>query len=432
MLDLNSHITRLKSSVFAKQIGILSSGNAISYVLAFAAIPILTRVFPKESFDWLTLYLSVISIGGVVVSLQYEQAIVVCKEKQEIAKLFFLSILSATIITILLGVLALIVSQIYTVGVILEKYPTSFIFYTLFGTWIAAVYQSTMQALNKLQRYKLMSYSKVLVAFLTVFIQFILWQFPLAVILLALVAGHVFGKGISLFLAFKQCAILIKEALNYSFESYKQLVHKFSDFQKFNLVAVLIDRVAFELPVFLITLWFTESLADYGMAYRVLMVPMALFCTSYSQVFMRKASDLWNEGQDIRPLIKKTWLFIGGFLIVPFIVLMVFGAQIFGVVFGQEWSEAGKIAAFLVPFQWASAMSSTTSVTYSVIRKQRFMVIFSTISVVYRIGSFALGYYLGNFETALIAFSISHITALIFYNGIMLRYANPANKLEVN
>lgn len=426
MLDLSSHINRLKSSVFARQIGILSGGNAVSYVIAFTALPILTRIFPKEAFDWLTLYLSIISVGGVVISLQYEQAIVVCKEKTEVAKLFLLAILSATVITLIFGVIIFGVLQIDSVAKNFENYPTAFILYTLFGTWIAAIYQSTMQALNKLQQYKLMSINKISVALITILIQFFLWKNPFLGIMLALVIGHVFGKGISLLLAFKHYIVLIKEAISYSYKSYKQVVVKFKDFQHFNLVAVIIDRIAFELPVFLITLWFTESLADYGMAYRVLMVPMALFCTSYSQVFMRKASDLWNDGSDIRPLIKNTWLLIGGLLIIPFLLLVLFGSQIFALLFGDEWATAGSIAAILVPFQWFSAMSSTTSVTFSVIRKQRYMLIFSFLSVLYRVASFSIGFMFGSINTALIAFSISHITALFIYNTIMLRNANPA------
>jgi len=66
----SSKLYKLTSSLFVRQISILSSGNAISYLLAFIALPILTRIFPKESFDWLTLYISFISIGGVILSLQ--------------------------------------------------------------------------------------------------------------------------------------------------------------------------------------------------------------------------------------------------------------------------------------------------------------------------------------------------------------------------
>lgn len=425
MMGLQGHYSRLKSSVFAKQIGVLISGNAISYVIAFASLPILTRIFPKESFDWLTLYLSAISIGGVVISLQYEQAIVVCKEKQDVAKLFFLSILSASAIIVVLGILATLAIQFNLLAKYLDKYPESFIYYVLIGTWIAAVYQSTMQALNKQQQYKLMSFNKILVAVLTVVTQLFFWKYPLFGILLALVLGHVLGKGLSLTITYKPFFNLIAEALNHSFSAYKKLIYKFRDFQQFNLVAVLIDRIAFELPVFLITLWFTDYLADYGMAYRVLMVPMALFCTSYSQVFMRKASDLWNQHVDIRPLINQTWLLIGALLLIPFIILIIFGGELFSLIFGKEWYFAGQIASILVPFQWFSAMSSTTSVAFSVIRKQHFMVFFSVLSVIYRLISFAIGYHLGNFNIALICFSISHITALTFYNWVLLRYSNP-------
>jgi len=421
----SSKLYKLTSSLFVRQISILSSGNAISYLLAFIALPILTRIFPKESFDWLTLYISFISIGGVILSLQYEKALVVCKENHEVSKLFFLSILSATFITLFLFLLTFITLQFSIFSVILDKYSSSFLVYIIIGAWAAAVYQSAMQLLNKQEAYTLMSFSKVVVALLTVCFQFLFWKYPIIGLPLALVIGHVLGKGLSLIVVSRQCLAVLTDALNYSLGSYKSLIIKFKDFQKFNLTAVIIDKIASELPVLLITIWFTQYLADYGMAFRVLMIPLALFCTSYSQVFMRKASDLWNKNDDIRPLIKKTWLFIGSLLIVPFILLLIFGSHLFGLVFGEEWSTAGKIAAYLVPVQWFTAISSTTSVTYTVIRKQKYMVIFSIISIFYRIGSFSLGYYLGDFERALFAFTICNITVLLFYNIILFKYSNP-------
>lgn len=418
---------RVKNSLFLRQIGVLSTGNAASYLLAFALLPLLTRLYPKEAFDWLTLYMSWVSVLGLVSTLQYDQALVVAKQKLEQSFLLGLGVLSATLL--------------FCVGTLfyvflgaemdwMQGYDVRFIGLVLLGMWVAALYQLFLQWLNRQERYAAMSVNKVVVAVTTVGAQLLFWKWSVVGVLLGLVAGHVLGKAVSLVVAIPEFMASIGQVFRSAWTQTKGLIEAFSDFQRWSLPVVLVDRVAFELPVFLISFWFTDALADYGMAYRVLMLPMALIVSSYAQVFMRKAADYLAQNKEVVPLIYKTWLLVGGGMLIPFIVLFFYGELLFAWIFGEVWASAGAIAALLVPFQWISVMSSTTSVTFTVLRKQAYQFAFSVLSVVYRLASFWLGYQMGELKLALIYFSVSHIVALIGYNLLMIWQCKKAHQAQ--
>ena len=79
---------------FVKNVITLITGSALSQLITYAAILLLTRLFSKELFGVYTLFSSAILILKPIVSLQLELAVVLPKRNKDAVNIFILSIIS--------------------------------------------------------------------------------------------------------------------------------------------------------------------------------------------------------------------------------------------------------------------------------------------------------------------------------------------------
>ncbi|MBU0744084.1 MAG: oligosaccharide flippase family protein, partial [Gammaproteobacteria bacterium] len=58
-----------------KDVGVIASGSALGYVVAFIASPVLTRLYSPDDFGLFTVYLSLYSIFSMLIAGKYDNAI---------------------------------------------------------------------------------------------------------------------------------------------------------------------------------------------------------------------------------------------------------------------------------------------------------------------------------------------------------------------
>ena len=110
--------------------------------------------------------------------------------------------------------------------------------------------------------------------------------------------------------------------------------------------------------------------------------------------------------------------------IVPLIILIFFGPEIFVYILGDDWSKAGIYAQWLAPwiylqFQWAPISNITV-----VLELQRLALITQSFAFIIRFGSLFLIINLGfNPDTAIKLFAV---TSAIIYLLLILFYFNKA------
>jgi O-antigen/teichoic acid export membrane protein len=88
-------------------------------------------------------------------------------------------------------------------------------------------------------------------------------------------------------------------------------------------------------------------------------------------VYFHKAALLWPKNyEQLRPLILKVTrnLLIVSFA--PALVVLAFGPQIFALVLGETWREAGRYATFLIPMTVAGLVSTSFTPTFFVTERQ--------------------------------------------------------------
>ncbi|MFT5306040.1 MAG: lipopolysaccharide exporter, partial [Chitinophagales bacterium] len=70
-------IEKIKKSSFLKNTLLLVSGTTIAQAIPMVISPILTRIYEPKSFGVLMIYVSYISILGVIATTRYEKAIII-------------------------------------------------------------------------------------------------------------------------------------------------------------------------------------------------------------------------------------------------------------------------------------------------------------------------------------------------------------------
>ena len=111
--------------------------------------------------------------------------------------------------------------------------------------------------------------------------------------------------------------------------------------------------------------------------FQVLMLPSALIGTATAQVFFQRASEERNNGRPIKGIVQSIHqsLIIIGFL--PMIIIFIIGQDLFGLIFGANWSIAGIYAKWLIP--WIFLMFISSPLTSSIVRLSQ--VIFILLSL---------------------------------------------------
>ena len=83
----------LKSSEFTKSTLTLVIGTAIAQSIPFVLQPFLRRIYSPEDFGAISVFLSILAVISIVSSLRYEVAMLLPKEDEDAANIFFLTVL---------------------------------------------------------------------------------------------------------------------------------------------------------------------------------------------------------------------------------------------------------------------------------------------------------------------------------------------------
>jgi len=216
---------------------------------------------------------------------------------------------------------------------------------------------------------------------------------------------------------------LIKENI-----SWKKICEGVKRYHKFPLVdswSALMNTISWQLPSFLLAAFFSPAIVGfYSLGFRLLQLPMSFVGSSISQVFFQRASRAKYDG-NLEPLVENVFRLLVVMGMFPILILTIVGSDVFVVIFGKAWEEAGVYAQILSIWTFVWFISSPLSSIYVVMEKQQFGFQYSFFNLTTRLISLLIGGLLGNARIALILFSISGILVygylclkMMFYSGV--------------
>jgi O-antigen/teichoic acid export membrane protein len=406
---LKSLTTRLQGNEFVRNTAILTLGTAFAQGLNILAMPILSRLYTPADFGLLAIFLAVSSIVATSITFRYETAIILPKHEQEAKSLMVLSALLVffgfIIIAFTAFVMPLSVKISFGVAVLGE-----WLIFAIFLGMVTSIVAIGTGWYNRRKLFKNIAKLRVVQSGLSVFLSLIFGVF-----------GSAAGMMIASLISFTLVALFMLWFLRsiYSRDNnlnFLQVAKKHSAAPKYLLPTSLLDVATLHLPIFLITAWFsTEMAGQFSMAWKILGLPSALIGGSIGQVFYQKFSVIWPDSKACEKLLINTWSALAIIGILPMLVIVFYGVEIFSFFLGNSWAEAGSIASIIAPMLFLMLISSPTSGTYLVLGMQKKSLLFGISVLIYRPFCLYMGFIYGDLTYGLIALVVSEMVQIFLY-----------------
>jgi O-antigen/teichoic acid export membrane protein len=164
----------------------------------------------------------------------------------------------------------------------------------------------------------------------------------------------------------------------------------YSDFPKYNLPGALLNTVASQIPILLLTAYFPlDVVGNYLLSYSIMSVPSILVGAAISNVFFQKAASM-NDDR-LKELIEKLFFVLTITGVVAITLAGTFGEEIFAFVFGSEWEGAGRYSLYLIPFLAFTFCTAPMGHVFIVKNKQDIAFYSNILTLLNRIVMFSIG-----------------------------------------
>lgn len=417
----------LQRSEFTKNILTLFTGSAIAQAVPILISPILTRIFTPEDFGVLALYMSLVSFIAIISSGRYELAVMLPKEKNDAASIVKLSLIIAFAVSVITGLFIIIFRNqipVWFNNTDIRKW----LLLIPFSVFMVAIYQILNYWNTRQKRYKLMAQVRIAQsAGNGVSSVGIGWGVagPAGLVIGQLI-GQLFAAIVLMVKVPLKDWVLILQRKN---GDMSEQAKKYRDFPRVNSLHAFTDVLQNSGVIWVISNMFEAAvLGYYSHTFRVMKAPLGLIGSSTAQVFYQQAADKYANGEPIRPMVFKTIKSLALLSAPGFLVIMVFGPQIFSFVFGQEWTEAGEYARLLSPWLFFNFITSPIGHLPLILNKQKQIFYISLLGNALILGCIIFGGVTQDIKTGFLLLSISQVVFLSFVISWYLRISDKAIK----
>ena len=377
---------RISSSDFLKSLAILMTGTLIAQIIGYLLAPIITRIYTPAEMGEFGIFYRVTLLISTIGTLRYELAIPLPKRDSHAFYLFRFA-LKTTIITSILSLLAGVIFGLYKhqnldyylLLLLLVAAISSLAFYNLGTNWAIRKEKFKRLSIAKLINSVSLNGSRVI---------FGLFNFGSFGLIISFILSLIIGSIFFIYDFFKfnflskspfsklKTRVVRKEYKNFPLAS---LPHALSDHARDLLVGIIIIEV------------FSETIfGSFDHTYKMLRIPVMLIGASLSQVFFNRISKYYNEGVSIMPLFKKTVISLFLLSIIPFVIIYLFGTELFTFVFGEQWMIAGQLSEIMAPWLMINFIVTPLSIIPLVFNTQRSFFLIGLMTSLMQISGFLL------------------------------------------
>lgn len=338
---------------------LIAIGTGLAQAISLFSMPLMTRIFSPEIMGEYGYFMNLALILIPVSALGMQQAMVLVQSDRERLGLMRIVVSVLLLFTIFVAI-AFMMLKIYFPGYLLTLVEVS-VYLPLFVFFSGLVL---------MLRYDLL-YKKLLgnLAFATIMASVILNSSKLLSGVMAnpsrnnLIVATVIGTGLGLFFygIVNSVFSAFKLKVNEYLEDFKLSFSKYRDFPIYRAPQALIKPISNFVPIFALEyLGYKAEIAFFLLAMTVLLAPSILISKSISDSMLKY---LVEDVSRIKVIVPKLTVSLFSIFVVFSAILIVWGGQIFSVVFGSDWREAGYYAGVMtVWIVFAFSNSPVTSV----------------------------------------------------------------------
>lgn len=413
-------IKKAFSNRFVKGVVLISGGTTLAQIISGLASLVIARIYSPEEYGILAIYSSVLSILSIAGSLKYEWGIPIADDEDTAINLVALSgIITFTISGMILILLLLFGNEI--LALFNGEDLLGLKYFIPLGVFLTSLYTIFYQWALRKKNFKEISRTKLVQSIYQNIAKIGLGLLKAGPI--GLIVGTIVGQSAGIttlskdFIEKKSLKKINRKKIAWCAKRYKK-------FPIYSAPSQVLNTLGIQLPTILMTtLYGSEAVGFYGLANTIVNIPVSLISASVSDVFYAEAS---SEGRDNPKKLKKLsnellrkLLLIGA---IPLFVLLFAGPELFNLVYGANWYEAGIYGQILSIMVYARFVFTPITIVFTVFEKQQAALLLDGLRVVLVLIAFGIGsiYELSIYKT-LILYSIAMVFVyLISYFGSII------------
>lgn len=381
---------RLPGGRLVRQAYVVVGGTAVAQVVQVLATPVLSRQYSPSDFGVLSVFLSLASIGYVVGSLRYEQAIALPRQERVAADVLGLTAAvcaaTAAVTAVVVAVWrqpiadAVNVPELASVLWLLPLVMLAAGLYQALGLWSVRHRDFRRVSLGSVVQGVSLVGSQV--AFGVLGLQ------PLGLVLGLLVA---WGLG---------CVPLARRLVGPDAPAVRQVgrhgmrtvAHRYRRFPQLSVWSGLLNRSALEIPGIVLAALYSPVVSGlFLLGRRMMVAPAVLAGTSVQHVYLGEAARLAEDDPPrLEALYRRTWQRMLLLAIGPTVLLALLAPWAFELVFGPEWREAGVYSRLLAPVFLLQVTITPLTSTFAVLERQGLQLVRDVARTVLVIAGFVL------------------------------------------
>lgn len=348
------------SDIFRRNVKRILAAGILSQFVGLVALPILSRLFPPESFGALTAFTLLQSIILAFITGRLEWLVPNARSPIS-ARRFLAAAVVALIFFTLLLYAALNLVRFSDLSFGLFEIAVGLSEVVVVGAFLGGLFLILQACSVHANDLRAMSRAKVVQAILTLSASLIFGYF--AVLDHGLIFGYVLGFVGAVALMRKELVLLTEAVAKTPF---RRTLRVFGAYKKNILASVSLSmvNVFFQSILAVLIIYFYGAVVAgwYGLVYRVATAPIGLITTSVSRSFWAESAHLVKENpkklrefyiQSVKRLSIASLPFAIVFLLGPLYIPGLFGSD--------QWSGAGEILAALTPFLVGMIVFSPTT-----------------------------------------------------------------------
>jgi len=406
---------KVYSSTFLAGVLALAGGAAVAQGIGLITSPIICRIFSPEVFGLAGIFSSVVMVISVLTCLRYELAIMLPKKQEDTATLFVFCCILTVIATCFTGI-AVIYFGPGLMRTLEAEQLIPYLWLVPVCVLLAGLALPFRSWSNRNQQYKHLGYSRIISSASKNF---------------ALITGGVLGyrtvvtlivcmaleSGIAVITLFRRVIFhdLPSILQNFKISNMLPLAKRYIKFPMISSLSTLMNTSVYQIPVFLFAYYLGITVVGYYSRCLLLLgMPLTLISGAISTVFYQRVTKWKNEGRSVDILVEGVFLRLLYLMILPFALVALFGKDIYSIVLGNQWSEAGVYASILVPRYLFLATTTPLMTIFAAFEKQGFELIFNILLTVFTIGAIVIGgSVLGDARLTILLFSLAGTIAYI-------------------
>jgi O-antigen/teichoic acid export membrane protein len=406
---LQPESTSTKSSHFAIDVAKLVTGTTIANVITILASPILTRLYGPAAFGFFALFMSITGIIVTIACMRYELAIMLPKNDEEAVNLLVLSLSSVAIISLLT------IPALYFGGDVILKLLGApglapYLWFIPPFVFMSGIFLALRMWNLRTCHFTQLSVAQITNSAATTSTQVGAGLFGYATggsLIGATLVGSFISLGYLGGQTWREDHAIIQKGF-----SIQGMISGMKRYRKFPMIdsgSALLNSISWQLPAFLLSAFFSPIIVGfYALGYRVLQLPMSFIGGALSQVFFQRATEAKIEGT-LDKLVENVFRILVQIGLFPTLLITFIGGDLFAIIFGEIWREAGIYAQILSIWTIVLFISSPLTGLLAVLEKLQFGLKWNIVNFFTRLFSIVIGGLMGSVYIALGLFAVSGI-----------------------